>query len=245
MQRRSTDYLVIHASATPPTLDIGANEIRGWHKAKGWSDIGYHFVIRRDGKVEIGRPENLVGSHVKGRNANTLGICMVGGTDARQRPQNNFTAEQWASLQTLLMRLTGKYPVAKILGHRDFPGVAKACPCFDAIKWAAGLGLPAARRMQPVTASMLRAIKVEREDGDEADPEEMAGTDEEGAGSTTAGQWATALTPNVPVSGYGLLSGADWLGILIMCLTVTAIVFGALIWMGNENRQKLWKRIVG
>lgn len=242
MLRKSTDYLVPHCSATPPKLDIGVNEIRGWHVAKGWSDIGYHFVIRRNGAVEPGRPEDRVGSHVKNHNANTLGICLVGGVDAKQRPQNNFTPAQWASLQTLLMRLTARYPGAKILGHRDFPNVHKACPCFDAIKWASGLGLPAARRMRPVTASMLRSIKAEVEDGDEADPEEMT---PEGEPGTTAGQWATALTPNVPVSGYGLLSGADWLGILIMCLTVTAIVFGALIWMGNENRQKLWKRIVG
>lgn len=243
MIRRSTDFLVVHTSATPPTMDIGAAEIRQWHKAKGWADIGYHFVIRRNGAVELGRPENQIGSHVAGRNSNSLGICMVGGVDARQRPANNYTAEQWASLQTLLMRLTGKYPGARIIGHRDFPGVAKACPCFDAIKWAQDLQLPAAPRMRIVTAAMVKAIKVEREEGDEADPEEIAA--EAGADPTTAGQWMTALTPNVPVSGYGVLSGADWIGILIMCVTVTIIVFGALIWMGNENRQKLWRRIVG
>lgn len=247
MIRTKTEYLVVHCAATPPSADIGVAEIRQWHKAKGWADCGYHFVIRRDGKVELGRPENLVGSHVAGRNSNSLGICLVGGTDARQRPQNNFTAEQWASLQTLLMRLTQKYPRATILGHRDFPKVAKACPCFDAIEWAADLGLPAAKRMRPAMASlMMETAAPEIEDGDEADPEEgNPGADPGAAEPTSASQWMTALTPNVPVSGYGLLSGADWLGILIMCLTVTAIVFGALIWMGNENRQKLWKRIVG
>ena len=171
MIRNRTDYLVVHCSATAPTLDIGAKEIRGWHVARGWSDIGYHFVIRRNGKVELGRPENLVGSHVQGHNSNSLGICMVGGTDARQRPQNNFTAEQWASLQTLLMRLGTKYPKARILGHRDFPGVAKACPCFDAIRWAEGLGLPAAKRLRPIAATRLMQDQEvpETEDGDEAD----------------------------------------------------------------------------
>lgn len=250
MLRSKTDYLVIHCSATSPKLDIGANEIRGWHKAKGWSDIGYHYVIRRSGAVEPGRAENQVGSHVKNHNINSLGICLVGGTDARQKPQDNFTPAQWASLQTLLMRLLAKYPGAKILGHRDFPDVHKACPCFDAIKWAQGLGLPAAPRMRPVTAAMLKTIRAEREDGDEADPEELAGLagDEEGgegAPQTTTGQWAAALTPNIPISGYGFLSGADWLGILIMCAFATAIIIGGLWWMGNENRQKLWKRIVG
>lgn len=244
MPRSRTDYLVVHCSATPPKLDIGANEIRGWHKAKGWADIGYHYVIRRNGSVEPGRPENQVGSHVKNHNSNSLGICLVGGTDARQKPQDNFTPAQWASLQTLLMRLLAKYPGAKILGHRDFPDVHKACPCFDAIKWAQGLGLPAAPRMRPVAAAMVKSIRVEREDGDEADPEEMIAEGEDHQ-PTTAGQWMTALTPNIPISGYGFLSGADWLGILIMCAFATAVIVGGLWWMGNENRQLLWKRLVG
>lgn len=242
MLRSKTDFLVIHCSASPPKLDVGVREIRQWHLARGFSDIGYHFVIRRNGRVETGRAEDMVGSHVQGHNANSLGICMVGGVDARQRPQDNFTAEQWASLQTVLMRLTAKYPGATILGHRDFPGVHKACPCFDAIKWAQGLGLPAAKRMRPVTAAMVKAIKIETEAGDEADPDEG---NADPTAPTSTGQWLTALTPNIPVSGYGLLSGADWLGILIMCLTVTAIIVGVLLWMGNERRQKLWDRLVG
>ncbi len=196
MIRRSTDYLVVHCSATPGTLDIGATEIRGWHKAKGWSDIGYHFVIRRDGKVELGRPENMVGSHVQGHNANSLGICLVGGTDAKQRPQNNFTPEQWASLQTLLMRLTQKYRGATILGHRDFPKVAKACPCFDAIKWAQEMGLPAAPRMRSFAASMLieTEARPEIEDGDEAEPGEGQSLPPDAAPpATSGGKWLTAL----------------------------------------------------
>lgn len=143
--RKSTKYLVVHCSATRPSLDVGAKEIRQWHKNQGWEDIGYHYVIRRDGKVEKGRAENLVGSHVKGFNATSVGVCMVGGVSQNDftKPENNFTKEQFASLKTLLTSLSAKYPGAAVLGHRDFPRVAKACPSFDARSWAKKEGLPA------------------------------------------------------------------------------------------------------
>jgi len=142
--RKSTKYLVIHCSATRPMLDIGVKEIRQWHKNQGWLDIGYHFVIRRDGRIERGRPENVVGSHVAGFNATSIGICLVGGVDQKDytKAQNNFTKEQFASLKDLLGKLVEKYPGAKVLGHRDFPNVAKACPSFDAKAWAAKNGFP-------------------------------------------------------------------------------------------------------
>ena len=142
--RKSTKYLVVHCSATRPSQDIGVKEIRQWHKNQGWQDIGYHYVIRRDGKVEKGRAENLVGSHVAGRNANSIGVCMVGGVNQKdfQKAENNFTKEQFASLKTLLQGLAKKYPGTVVLGHRDFPNVGKACPSFDAIAWAKKEGLP-------------------------------------------------------------------------------------------------------
>ena len=141
--RKSTKYLVVHCSATRPSLDVGVKEIRQWHKNQGWADIGYHFVIRRDGKVERGRAENLVGSHVAGRNSNSLGVCMVGGVSQKDiKPENNFTPAQFASLKTLLKMLSEKYPGSVVLGHRDLPKVAKACPSFDARAWAKKEGLP-------------------------------------------------------------------------------------------------------
>lgn len=251
MIRRSTDYLVIHCAATPPSADIGAAEIRQWHKAKGWSDIGYHFVIRRNGKVELGRPENLVGSHVQGHNRNSLGICLVGGTDARQRPENNFTAEQWASLQTLLMRLTGKYPRATILGHRDFPGVHKACPCFDAIKWAADLGLPAAKRMRPVTASMLMETAApETEDGDEADPGEGSYPEipdnSDDPAPTGPGKWLTAILGSGGVGSLaGVGYGMEWMSLLVLMGGLVVITCGVLIAIGRERRERLWDGLFG
>jgi len=141
--RKSTKYLVVHCSATRPSQDIGVKEIRQWHKNQGWQDIGYHYVIRRDGKVERGRAENLVGSHVAGRNSNSVGVCMVGGVSQKDiKPENNFTPAQFASLKTLLKMLADKYKGAVVLGHRDFPKVSKACPSFDAIAWAKKEGLP-------------------------------------------------------------------------------------------------------
>ncbi|MFM7027808.1 MAG: N-acetylmuramoyl-L-alanine amidase [Chakrabartia sp.] len=136
------DYIAIHCSATPATMDIGAAEIRQWHRAKGWRDIGYHFVIRRDGRVEPGRDVNIPGAHEPRINAFSLAVCMVGGSPKVGSPEykagkgeDNFTPQQWASLKTLVTSLHAKHPAAKIIGHRDVPGVAKACPSFDVRTW--------------------------------------------------------------------------------------------------------------
>lgn len=138
MSRTATRYIVIHCSATRPHQDIGAREIRKWHMAQGWSDIGYHYVIRRNGKREKGRALDAIGSHVAGHNADSVGVCMVGGVNRRDwlKPENNFTKEQWATLRSTVAELLKRYPRAKVLGHRDFPGVQKACPSFDARAWA-------------------------------------------------------------------------------------------------------------
>jgi len=145
MARKKTDWIVIHCSATRPTQDIGAKEIRKWHKDKGWIDIGYHFVIRRNGVVEKGRPVDDIGAHVAGYNSNSVGVCLVGGIGENSfAPENNFTKAQWSALKALVADLVKRYPNAKVQGHRDFPKVAKACPCFDAKPWAAANGFPVA-----------------------------------------------------------------------------------------------------
>ena len=157
MPRKSTRYIVLHCSATRAKQDIDAATIRKWHKSQGWADIGYHYVIRRDGRVERGRPVDEIGAHVAGHNANTLGICLVGGlNNVTAKPEDNFTAEQKSALAKLCADLLRRYPRATILGHRDLSpdrdknGVItpneylKSCPCFDARKWAVSAGLPAA-----------------------------------------------------------------------------------------------------
>ena len=146
--RRRTDYIVVHCSATGPDSDIGADEINEWHKARGWSGIGYHAVIRRDGEIEFGRHFDEAGAHVQGQNIRSVGVCMVGGVGADGKAEDNFTDEQFESLQAIVKVLILAYPFALIVGHRDLSpdldgdGIIekhewlKDCPSFDVIKWA-------------------------------------------------------------------------------------------------------------
>lgn len=140
--RPATNLLVVHCAATKARMDIGAAEIRRWHKEKGWADIGYHYVIRRNGVLEVGRDESTVGAHAVGHNARSIGICLVGGIDEQGHAENNFTPAQFAALRRLLVRLAARYPAARIVGHRDLnPG--KDCPSFDIADWLRGTGLSA------------------------------------------------------------------------------------------------------
>lgn len=135
-KREVTKLIVIHCAATKPSMNIGLREIRQWHVQKGWLDVGYHYIIRRDGTVETGRPHDVVGSHVKGHNFESLGICMVGGIDDAGKPQDNFTDAQWAALKVLHETVSGMYPHAKTVGHRDLDA-GKACPSFSVAEWLA------------------------------------------------------------------------------------------------------------
>lgn len=134
-------YLIVHCSATNPSIDVGVKEINQWHKNKGWSEIGYHIVIRRKpgpygGLIEYGtRTFMESGAHVKGYNSVSLGICLVGGVDENNKPENNFTEAQFGALCKTITFLSSIFPKAKIQGHRDFPDVKKACPCFDVVDW--------------------------------------------------------------------------------------------------------------
>lgn len=142
MKPSDIQYIAVHCSATPAKMDIGVPEIRRWHKQKGWLDIGYHFVIRRDGTLEGGRPENQQGAHVEGYNHCSIGVCLVGGLakDAKTA-ENNFTEDQMQELAALLLELRQRYPNAVVQGHRDFLDVHKDCPSFDVRAWMKGLGL--------------------------------------------------------------------------------------------------------
>ncbi len=139
---RPIDHIVIHCSATPASMDIGASEIREWHtdprRVGGpFAAIGYHYVIRRDGHIETGRPEQQVGAHVTGHNAKSIGVCMVGGVerqDGKMVARDNFTPAQWASLKHLVTQLNQRYPLAKIVGHRDLHR-GKECPSFSVRDW--------------------------------------------------------------------------------------------------------------
>lgn len=135
LNKEAVRFITVHCSATPPESDVGTDEIRRWHKGKGWEDVGYHYVIRRNGTVEAGRSLDFQGAHVEGHNHEAIGICLVGGVRRDLSPDANFTAVQYTSLETLINLLLPRYPGATVRGHRDFPGVTKACPSFDVPAW--------------------------------------------------------------------------------------------------------------
>lgn len=131
--RSETTLLIVHCSATKPTMNVGLREIRQWHKERGFLDVGYHFIIRRDGTVEDGRDVSAIGAHCEGKNYTSVGVCLVGGVNDKMQPEANFTPQQMESLKTLLSGLKGEYPQASVHGHHDF--AAKACPSFDVQRW--------------------------------------------------------------------------------------------------------------
>jgi N-acetylmuramoyl-L-alanine amidase len=142
LRSKDVKYLVVHCSATKPSMNIGAAEIDRWHRQKGWRKIGYHFVIKRDGTIEPGRGLTEIGAHAAGYNSVSIGICLVGGVSEQdvKKAENNFTIPQMESLHHLLSSLLdASFPKAKVLGHRDLPGVAKDCPSFDVQKWFYGV----------------------------------------------------------------------------------------------------------
>ena len=127
--------IVVHCSAVRPDQTSSAKDIEKWHKDRGFNGIGYHYVIRRNGEIEPGRPESVIGAHchVKGQNHNkhSIGVCYEGGYDIRGQPADTRTAEQKAAMRQLLEDLHRRYPRAMIVGHHDlYP--PKPCPCFDA-----------------------------------------------------------------------------------------------------------------
>jgi len=129
---RKIKQLIVHCSATRPNMDIGVDQIRTWHvEERGWSDVGYHYVIKRNGSIEKGRDEEVAGAHAKGFNQTSIGICLIGGLDRDGKPSANYTFAQYCSLHFILDELKDAFPDAVIMGHRDLAGVYKDCPCFD------------------------------------------------------------------------------------------------------------------
>lgn len=128
-------YIVIHCSGNSAKSKLRAADIRNFHmKERGFSDIGYHYVIPTDGTIELGRKCNIAGAHVRGYNQYSLGVCYIGGLDANGKPADTRTAAQKKALKKLIAELHAQFPHALICGHRDFPHVDKSCPCFDVQK---------------------------------------------------------------------------------------------------------------
>lgn len=127
---RQITEIIIHCTATPAGKDYTLEQIRSWHKARGFADVGYHYIIHLDGRVEAGRPLTQVGAHCQGHNAQSVGIAYVGGLMPDcQTPRDTRTDAQRAALRGLVRDLQVQFPKATVHGHREF--ARKDCPCFD------------------------------------------------------------------------------------------------------------------
>jgi N-acetyl-anhydromuramyl-L-alanine amidase AmpD len=154
MARKATDFIIIHCSATGPSHDLDIGEIDRWHRQQNWRMVGYHYLIRRDGTVQTGRPLMDGGAHAGPEyNNRSVGVCLAGGIqdgrggDANRDgetaefengkkgvPEANYTPAQWAALACLVRELRHRFPQAQVIGHRDV-NPHKACPCFDVKSW--------------------------------------------------------------------------------------------------------------
>lgn len=133
---RRINKIICHCSATPEGRDYTVEDIRRWHMAppNRWSDIGYHYVIYRDGTIHTGRPIGQVGAHCKGYNRYSIGVCYIGGcAKDGKTPKDTRTAEQRAAFVKLLTELHQRFPKATLHGHREF--AKKACPSFDVVEY--------------------------------------------------------------------------------------------------------------
>lgn len=141
---RKIDTIIIHCSATKAWQDFTAKDIDSWHRKRGFDGIGYHYVIRLNGKIEKGRNVEYPGAHCPDWNTRSIGICYIGGLDANGKPADTRTKAQKRILYQLIRELQRDYPgVNLVIGHRDTSpdlnrnGViepcefVKACPCFD------------------------------------------------------------------------------------------------------------------
>ena len=126
---RTIREIIVHCTATPEGRAHTVADVDRWHRSRGFSGIGYHYLILLDGTISQGRPLSRVGAHCTGHNAHSVGVCYVGGLDSHMQPKDTRTPQQKAALRTLVAELQRRFPGAQVYGHRDF--AAKACPSFD------------------------------------------------------------------------------------------------------------------
>ncbi len=143
---RKITEIIVHCTATQEGVPVTVEQINKWHKQRGWSGIGYHYVIDLEGNIHKGRSVEIMGAHAKGHNLHSIGVVYVGGLDKNMKPKDTRNELQKVALIKLLEDLKTKYPTAVILGHRDTSpdlnknGIIeqsewiKMCPCFDAKK---------------------------------------------------------------------------------------------------------------
>ena len=162
---RPINEIIVHCTATQADWMKGhptgskVEEVRKWHKARGWKDIGYHFLIDRDGTVMAGRPLEQTGAHVAGHNTGTIGISLFGGfgSSADDKFEDNFTPQQDFALRKLIDDLKDRFPITKVTGHNEY--AAKACPGFRVGKWL-GTAKPERTKVAQSTTVQASAIQM-------------------------------------------------------------------------------------
>ena len=128
---RDISYIAIHCSATPQTTTVESINSY-WKRVLGWRAPGYHFIIKANGEVVQLLPIEQISNGVAGYNKSTINICYIGGVDKNNKPIDNRTKEQKASLLKVIKEMKSLFPTATVKGHYQFPNVKKACPSFDA-----------------------------------------------------------------------------------------------------------------
>lgn len=132
---RTIKYIVVHCTATDPNATVEAIK-KHWKEIRGWGNTpGYHYLILRDGELLNLWPDPWITNGAFGHNKECIHVAYIGGIDKEGKPVDNRTPRQKNSMFFQLVKLSEKYPEAKIIGHRDFPGVTKECPCFDVTEW--------------------------------------------------------------------------------------------------------------
>lgn len=130
--KRKITKIIIHCSDTPEGRDDSIEDIRRWHKARNFKDVGYHYVIRLDGTLEKGRMIEDVGAHCTGHNAESIGICYIGGKTADMKTaKDTRTDAQKATMSAIIALLRSQLGNLPVHGHRYYDPY-KQCPCFDA-----------------------------------------------------------------------------------------------------------------
>ena len=132
-------FLTVHCAATPEGRHVSAEQISQWDKAK-FGQTSYHWVIELDGSMHRTLRDDQLGAHVGRANTGNIGICYIGGVDRKLNPKDTRTEAQKKSLLTLIRTYKERYPGIVIRGHRDWPGVRKACPSFDVQAWLKSTG---------------------------------------------------------------------------------------------------------
>lgn len=142
--RHAVREIIVHCAATRPDWMAGrpiaekVAEIRRWHLANGWKDIGYHHIIDRSGIVLAGRPETVIGAHTVGKNSGTIGICLIGGHGSAETDlfAEHFTPQQDITLRQMIDAISTRTAIERVTGHNEY--AAKACPGFDVSTWLKG-----------------------------------------------------------------------------------------------------------